>query len=425
LKPPAKSVISTEKHRLSGGPLPESAAMPFPPDPADGWIGASIADRYRIISHLGSGGMARTYRAWDAVAGRPVVIKRPLRNEPPLRARFRREVGLYEQVAHPRIVPIHGSGEHDGYPYAVIRFLPGGTLADRRLQDGDRRPLPNPPGMLHLWLPALAEALDHAHAQGVVHRDVKPANVFFDAFWNPCLGDFGIAKKVTESSLPDEDQDLTKTQMGIGTPDYIAPERFKVGQPIDGRADQYALAVVVYEIVAGIRPFRGEMAALIAAVLHEPPPSLAIACPGVPPTLFTAVHRGLAKKPEDRFPTCRAFATAALAGVPTLEGEPEVARLLCPRCGAMLVLPLAAGGRTGNCPKCRGAMAVAKDLGGLWLLEEAVPPGTTAPAISLDQEPGWVALDEEVKEVFNAPPPPSPPGLSRRLASALRRFGIG
>jgi serine/threonine-protein kinase len=402
--------------------------MPFPPDPADGWIGVTVAGRYRIISHLGAGGMAVTYRAWDPVAGRPVVIKRPLRNDPPLRERFRREVRLYQQLTHKHIVPIHGAGEHDGWPYVAMRFLPGGTLADRRLQDADRKPLPNPSGMLHLWLPAVAEALDHAHATGVVHRDVKPANVFFDAFWNPCLGDFGIAKKVAESGLPDEDQDLTKTQMGIGTLDYMPPEQFKFGRPIDGRADQYALAVMVYEIVAGVRPFRGagEMAALIAAVLHEPPPSLAIACPGVPPTLFTAVHRGLAKNPEDRFPSCRAFAAAALAGVAPLEGEPEVARLLCPRCGAMLVLPLAAGGRTGNCPKCRRAMAVARDLGGLWLLEEAPPPGTTAPATSLEQEPGRVTLDEGVEEVFNAPPPPPPPGgLGRRLASALRRFGIG
>jgi len=398
--------------------------MPFSPDSDAGWIGVTIAGRYRIISHLGAGGMAVTYRAWDAVAGRPIVIKRPLRNDPPLQERFRREVRLYEQLAHPHIVPIHGAGEHDGWPYVAMRFLPGGTLADRRLRDEHGKPLPNPPGMLHLWLPAVAEALDHAHAQGVVHRDVKPANVFFDAFWNPCLGDFGIAKKVAESGLPDEDQDLTKTRIGIGTLDYMPPERFIAGRPIDGRADQYALAVMVYEIVAGIRPFRGEMAALIAAVLHEPPPSLAIACPGVPPTLFTAVHRGLAKKPEDRFPSCRAFAAAALAGVPPLDGEPEVARLLCPRCGAMLVLPLAAGGRTGSCPKCRGSMAVAKDLGGLWLLDEA-GPARPARAVELDDDVDWVALDEEVKKIFNAPQPPSPPGLGRRLASALRRFGIG
>lgn len=378
--------------------------------------------------------MARTYRAWDAWAGVPVVIKRPLSGlleQARTADRFQREVRLLREVSHPHIVPILDAGEHDGCPYAVLRFLPGGTLADRRLQDSDRRPLPNPPGMLHLWLPAVAEALDHTHSKGVVHRDVKPANIFFDAFWNPCLGDFGIAKRVSESGLPEEDEDLTKTQMGIGTLDYMPPERFSSGRPIDGRGDQYALAVVVYEIVAGIRPFRGEMAALIADVLREPPPSLAVACPGVPPTLFTAVHRGLAKRPEDRFPSCRAFAAAALAGVPRLEGEPDAARLLCPRCGAMLVLPLTAGGRTGRCPKekCKTELAVAKDLGGLWLPAEAGPLGVRAPATPLDREPAWVALDDGVAEVFNAPQIPSPPGVGRRLGSGLerflRRFGIG
>jgi serine/threonine protein kinase len=407
--------------------------MPSPPDSADRWIGLTVADRYRIISHLGSGGMAGTYRAWDATAGVPVVIKIPrfgLLEDPRFAARFRREIHLLRELSHPHIVPIHGAGEHEGWPYVVMRFLPGGTLADRRLRDQDRRPLPNPPGMLHLWLPAVAEALDHAHAKGVVHRDVKPANIFFDADWNPCLGDFGIAKKVAETSPLDEDPDLTKTQMGIGTLDYMAPEQFSGGRSIDGRADQYALAVVVYEIVAGIRPFHGagEMAALIAAVLTQPAPSLAEACPRVPPTLFTAVHRGLAKKPEDRFPSCRAFATAALAGVPRLEGEPEVARLLCPQCGWMLVLPRTAGGRTGNCPKCRGAMAVAFDMSALWLLEEAGSARSTR-GVELDQDVDWEILEESVTDVFNAPPPPSPPGLGRWLPSGLRRFlrrfGIG
>jgi len=402
--------------------------MPPLPDSADAWIGLTIAGRYRIISRLGTGAMGQAYRAWDASAGIPVVIKVPrlvLLEDLRFGERFQREIRLLQQLTHPHIVPIHDAGNHEGRPYVVMRFLPGGTLADRRLRDEHGRPLPNPPGMLHLWLPAVADALDHAHAQGVVHRDVKPANVFFDALWNAYLGDFGIAKIVAENVLPDDDQPLTRTQMGIGTLDYMAPEQFSAGRPLDGRADQYALAVMVYEIVAGNRPFCGAMATLIADVLTQPAPSLAKAYPGVPPTLLTAVHRGLAKKPEARFTSCRAFAAAALTGVPRLVGEPEAARLLCPRCGRMLVLPLTAGGRTGNCPKCRSAMVVAKDLGGLWLLEEGGPAGPAQTATSLDREPGWVALDEGVADVFDAPEPPSPPGFGRRLASALRRFGLG
>ena len=393
------------------------------------WIGVVIAGRYRIISRLGTGGMADAYRAWDARSGVPVVIKIPrplLLEDPRFAERFQREIRLLKQLAHPHIVPIHDAGEHEGSPYVVMRFLPGGTLANRQLRDEHSKPLPNPPGMLHLWLPAVAEALDHAHARGVIHRDVKPANIFFDGLWTAYLGDFGIAKIVAESVLPDDDQPLTRTQMGIGTPDYMAPEQFGNGQPIDGRADQYALAVMVYEIVAGIRPFRGEMAKVIVEVLTQPAPSLAAAHPGVPPTLFAAVHRGLAKLPEDRFSSCQAFAAAALGGVPQLTGEREVARLLCPQCAAMLKLPLTAGGRTGTCPKCRSAMAVAQDLGALLLLGESGPPQSTS-GPELDHEVDWVTLDEDVRDIFAFPDPHVSRGLGRRMVSALRRFvrGLG
>ncbi len=339
----------------------------------DELISATLAGRYWVISQLGVGGMGVAYRAWDEQQGLPVVVKIPKRSvlaDPKFAERFRREVRLLQGLSHPHVVPIVDVGDHDGLPFVVMRFLPGGSLSNRRLRDDKGNPRPNPPEMLHLWLPAVAEALDFVHAQGVVHRDVKPANVFFDAFWTAYLGDFGIAKILTESEAFDREETLTGTNIGLGTVEYMAPEQFAPKAEIDGRADQYALAVMVYEMLSGSRPFKGENAHVVVEVITQPPPSLADLRPGLPPGLVRAVHLGLSKKPGERFATCREFAAAALAEVRRMADEPGVARLLCPQCSRILKLPIQAAGRNGTCPKCKGRMMVAADLGALWLVDE-------------------------------------------------------
>ena len=343
------------------------------PHRTDDLINATIAGRYRIISRLGAGGMGVAYRAWDEQGGVPVVIKIPKRvflEDPKFVERFSRETRLLQGLDHAHIVPIVDVGEHDGLPYVVLRFLPGGSLSNRRLRDAEGKPTPNPAGMLHLWLPAIAAALDHVHSQGVVHRDVKPANIFFDAFWGAYLGDFGIAKIVEESDAFDREQTLTATHMGIGTQEYMSPEQFTPKATIDGRADQYALAVTVYELLAGHRPFTGKKAHLIVEVTTQPVPPLEAKRPDLPATLVAAVYKGLAKKPADRFESCAAFVKAVLRDVPALIDDPGVARLLCPQCSNMLKLPVAAAGQKGKCPRCRTKMKVADDLGALWLLDE-------------------------------------------------------
>lgn len=341
---------------------------------SDDLIGETIADRYRIISQLGVGGMGVAYRAWDLIVGIPVVIKIPkkaLVNDPRFNERFLREIRLLQGLQHAHIVPILDTGEHNDLPYVVMRFLPGGSLSNRRLRDDEGKPIPNPPGMLALWLPAVASALDHIHAVGVIHRDVKPGNIFFDAFWNPFLGDFGIATIIEESEAFDREHTLTATGMLTGTPDYMAPERCIQDHMIDGRSDQYALAVVVYEIVAGLRPFAGNQAQVIGRMLTQRPPRLDARVHGLPTTLSEAVHRGLAKAADERFPSCTAFVDAVLRDVPRIDDDPNVARLLCPRCATILKLPISAAGRTGKCPKCVGQMKVAHDLGALWLIDES------------------------------------------------------
>jgi serine/threonine protein kinase len=363
---------------------------------SDGLIDATIADRYQIISQLGVGGMGVAYRAWDLINGIPVVIKIPKRtlvNDPRFNERFLREIRLLQGLQHPYIVPIRDTGEHNGLPYVVMRFLPGGSLSNRRLRDEVGKPKPNPPGMLALWLPAVASALDHIHAVGVVHRDVKPGNIFFDAFWNPFLGDFGIATITDESEAFDRELTLTATGMLTGTPEYMAPERCIQDQVIDGRSDQYALAVVVYEIVAGLRPFTGNQAQVIGQMLTQRPPRLDTKVYGVPPGLSEAVHRGLAKAPDERFSSCTAFADAVLRDVPRIDDDPDVARLLCPRCATILKLPISAAGRIGKCSKCMGQMKVARDLGALWLLEESPRQRRHTPATHSGS-------DDEVVEDF-------------------------
>jgi len=343
------------------------------PPAADALVGTAIAERYRIISRIGAGGMGIAYRAWDRDAGIPVVIKTPKRScldDPRFKERFARETRLLQALDHPHVVPIRDMGEHEGLPYVVMRFLPGGSLSNRRLRDEHGKPRANPPGMLHFWLPAVASALDHIHTRGIVHRDVKPGNIFFDAFWGAFVGDFGIAKIVEDTDGFEREQTLTATGMVTGTPEYMAPERFTPRATIDGRADQYALAVMVYELLSGTRPFRGESSHLIVEVLTQPPPPVVSPKVDLPATLVDAVRWGLAKAPDDRFPDCSAFARAVLQEVAPMADEPDIARLLCPQCANLLKLPVDAVGRIGKCPKCRKKMKVADDLGALWLLDE-------------------------------------------------------
>ncbi len=344
-------------------------------------LGQTIADRYWVISRLGAGAMGVAYRAWDERQGVPVVVKIPKREglgDQGFAERFAREIKLLQGLSHPRIVPLVDHGEHEGLPFVAMRFLPGGSLASRRLRNEQKVLQPNPPGMLHLWLPAVAEALDHVHTHGVVHRDVKPANIFFDAFWGAFLGDFGIAKIVGQNDAFDDEEPLTRISVGIGTPDYMAPEQWTAGAILDGRADQYALAVVVYEMLAGSRPFRGDLTSLMSAILIQPPPALEREVGGLPLSLVTAVYRALSKKPRERFATCIDFATAALQDVPPSADDPDLARLLCPQCDRILKLPLKAAGREGSCPKCRGRLMVAEDLGALWLIDEEHQPSGKA-----------------------------------------------
>lgn len=324
-------------------------------------------DRYRIISKLGEGGYGEVYRAWDNRLGRPVVLKMPLRahlGKAAILERFAREISKLDNLDHPHIVPMidHGA-DSNGRPYFVMRFLPGGSLDDRQK--------PSPVQALHRWLPAIAEALDYVHARGVVHRDVKPTNIFFDTHANAFLGDFGIAKIADEFEWGDQEDTLTRTGGAVGTYPFMAPEFFRKPRVLSGAYDQYALAITVYEVVAGRRPFGGDSGQLIAAHLMETPEPLSERVNGVPRALSDAVQRALAKSPGERFRTCVEFAQHALDGIPVPGLDKSYFRFLCPGCKRLVRVPEDRAGQNCRCPGCNVALRVSEGLDALWKRDEA------------------------------------------------------
>jgi serine/threonine protein kinase len=392
-------------------------------NPPPGFDHDAVSERYIVLAKIGSGGMGETVRAWDQRDGRLVAIKMPkaaLVQNPGFIERFDREARMLQRVVHPSIVPITDIGTLQGLPFFAMPFLPGGSLAIRRLRDDQGKPLPNQAGMLHFWLPEMAAALDYLHAQGIVHRDVKPANIFFDVFWHAYLGDFGLAKIVDEAAGIEREETLTGTNMAMGTELYMAPEMFRPKPALTGAIDQYALAVSVYEILAGRRPFTGEMAHPIVEVTTQAPPPLDRLRSDLPASLVKAVHRGLAKQAQDRFASCEDFCRAALADVRPLESEPGIARLACPKCSNIIRIAVADAGRAGKCSRCRKRLIIAGDFSGLWTRsEQEVVSGHLAgqPVVSQDVETPVNAADDDglgdFKPLSKSQPVPKKPRPKR------------
>ena len=261
--------------------------------------------RYVLQRKLGAGGMAEVWEAFDEGLHRSVavkVVRDEIAGEPEFRERFVREARLAAQLEHPRILPIYDFGTEGGITYLVMPLLPGGSLKEQI-----RGPMEAPAAIDALA--AIAAALDHAHARGVLHRDVKPANVLVDAAGSLLLSDFGLAKNTGVSS------ELTAAGMVVGTPAYMAPEQ-AIGKPVDARADQYALAVVAFELLTGRTPFRSESPfAVLDKHLREAPPPPSTFVPGLPWEVDAVLARALAKEPSERFGSCRELVEALAAAL--------------------------------------------------------------------------------------------------------------
>src|SRR5262245_46455233 len=250
---------------------------------------------YRIEALVGRGGMGAVYRAYDLRLKRNAALKLiapEYAGDAGFRERFLAETELAASLEHPAVVPIYDAGEVDGRLYLAMRFVEGTDLRRLLATAGSLEDV----RVLSI-LAQVADALDTAHARGLVHRDVKPSNVLLDESEHAYLADFGLTRRFDEAGSP-------ALALSAGTPAYLAPEQIR-GDPVDGRADQYALACLLHECITGEPPFRRatEVALLYAHLEEDPVPT------GRPVDAVFA--RALAKAPEMRYDSCSAFVAAA------------------------------------------------------------------------------------------------------------------
>jgi len=274
-----------------------------PPDPTaelQERLTRTLAGRYEITRLLGRGGMAVVFLAQDLALERQVAIKvlpPDMSHDTRLVPRFQQEAKTAAKLDHPNIIPIYRVESEAGLDYFVMKYVTGHSL-EQMLDQG-----PLPIDLARRVLREAALALGHAHKRGIVHRDVKPANIMLETDGRVILTDFGISKALEGGSA------LTGTGAIIGTPHYMAPEQAK-GLEVDGRADQYALAVVGHQILTGKQPFDGSSHSILYKHVFEPPPRVFEARPDAPADLVAALDRALSKEPEKRFANMEDFAAA-------------------------------------------------------------------------------------------------------------------
>ena len=292
--------------------------------------------RYRSPERIARGGMGEIYRAEDADLERTVAIKvlaENLAGDAAVRARFTREALAAARLSNaPSTVTIYDVGEHEGRPYIVMEYLPGGSLADRLEREGAQ-----PLGRALDWLREAAVALDAAHASGIVHRDVKPANLLLDDEDRVHVADFGVASAAGLSSL-------TESGTVVGTAGYLSPEQAR-GERATPASDRYALGVVAFELLTGARPFERESATAEAlAHVSAPIPPASRINPELPPQVDDVLARALAKEPQYRFAGATDLVHALRDALDEDAGRTAVGALHPARTRRRGVLPLVAAG---------------------------------------------------------------------------------
>ncbi|HWZ28009.1 MAG TPA: protein kinase [Gemmatimonadales bacterium] len=267
-----------------------------------------VEGKYKLDRLLGKGGMGAVFLAKDLTLDRDVAIKvlpPDVSQDDHVVKRFQQEAKTAAKLDHTNIIPIYRVESEGGLNYFVMKYISGTSLEDLLEQ---KKPIPIEEIQRILWQAGVA--LGHAHQRGIVHRDVKPANIMFDHDGKVMLTDFGISKALQAAS------GFTGTGMIIGTPHYMAPEQAK-GQPVDGRADQYSLGVVGYRMITGALPFGGDSihTILYKHIFEEPPPVRSVR-PDAPEALSAAIQRAMSKEPGQRFATMEEFATAVFPEQP-------------------------------------------------------------------------------------------------------------
>jgi serine/threonine protein kinase len=331
-----------------------------PPEPAGPLAAGSRVADYRLQEQIGQGGMAVVYRAEDERLGRLVALKvlsPALANDTQFRRRFVRESRAAAAVDDPHIIPIYEAGEAGGALYIAMRYVRGGDVRTLVSRTG-----PLSPARAAAIISSVASALDAAHAAGLVHRDVKPANMLLDPQTgrpdHVYLSDFGLSKAWQGATR------LTGTGLYLGTLDYSAPEQIE-GRPMDGRTDQYALACAAFELLAGEPPFRArEPLAVMYAQVSAPPPLLTARRAGLPSAVDRVLARALAKSPAQRYASCGELARELGAAL----GLPEYAAGEAARPPGRAATELASPGRATPAPpsgRSRARLLVTAIVAGL------------------------------------------------------------
>jgi serine/threonine-protein kinase len=255
-------------------------------------VGTLLSDRYRLDAEIGAGGMSTVYRAFDTVLERPVAIKlmhREIARDSDQLERFRREARAVAQLNHPHVVQVIDAGEDSEMPYIVLEYVEGETLK-QRIRGAGRLSI----GEAIAYAIEIARALEAAHERGIVHRDIKPQNVLIDVEGSAKVTDFGIARTL-------HDEGLTADGRVLGTTDYVSPEQ-ALGHPVTGQSDVYSLGIVLYEMLTGEVPFRGENQIAVAMKhVREDLPDVQIRRPEISAALGSVIDRATDKDLTRRY----------------------------------------------------------------------------------------------------------------------------
>ncbi len=371
---------SREAGEGDAGELPE-LTVPEAPAPGAATLAGLLGERYRTVARLGAGAFGEVYRAHDGVLGRDVAIKRirleafaePAQLEE-VKQRFRREAQLAARLRHSNIVTTHDIVSSPATSFIVMELVEGRTLQSL-LEARGRLPL----GEASQLLGQVAAALDHAHAGGVVHRDVKPANVMVEPSGHVKVMDFGIAKAEASGNL-------TATGLIMGTPNYMSPEQARGGK-VDARSDLFSLGCVLYECLTGVKPFQADsVTAILVRILTEDPPPVDFDATGLPRAVGDVLRRAMAKDPAARYAS-GAEMIAALSAA----GGPLTGRAGAGTTGAPTVVSRAPQkpGSVRRLVALATAAALLLAAGGFWLIGGARGARPRAGALVVEEPVGF------------------------------------